>query len=313
MSVQYWRTKLEEACVGCFASQISGWNDSEGEPRALVFAQEHGAGLEAWQTRTRRGDSDSVNPGSNPGRSAMHLPDMTPYFQFPLSLEKSLFFRVLAPRRRIGDKQRRQTSRCGARTAAGSLEAVFDPSHVEHCVGSGRRQAGPNPRSRRCSCQSYGRFLESMTSSDRLGGSYRTSVQREDLFVADAIIMDHVASSSVRFAAPTCPGVDVAWDGFRELGIWTKPGSRFLCIEPWLGTASPADFDGPFVSKPGVVLIPPGETRLGHDAHHNQIGDCLKLGGSGNGIVIFARHRRFSGRFGSATGTPKTLKNRHPS
>jgi hypothetical protein len=36
----------------------------------LVFAQEHGAGLEAWQTRTRRGDSDSVNPGSNPGPPA---------------------------------------------------------------------------------------------------------------------------------------------------------------------------------------------------------------------------------------------------
>src|SRR5580692_11884445 len=67
---QYWRTKLEEACVGCFAPQISGWNDSDGEPLALVFAQEHGAGLEAWQTRTRRGDCDSVNPGSNPGRSA---------------------------------------------------------------------------------------------------------------------------------------------------------------------------------------------------------------------------------------------------
>jgi hypothetical protein len=46
--------------------------------------------------------------------------------------------------------------------------------------------------------------------------------------VADAIIMDHVASSSVRFAAPTCPGLDVAWDGFRELGIWAKPGSRLL-------------------------------------------------------------------------------------
>jgi hypothetical protein len=63
---QYWRTKLEEACVGCFASQISGWNDSDGEPLALVFAQEHGAGLEAWQTRTRRRDSDSVNTGLNP-------------------------------------------------------------------------------------------------------------------------------------------------------------------------------------------------------------------------------------------------------
>ena len=51
---QYWRTKLEEACVGCFAPQISGWNDSDGE-LALVIAQEHGAGLEASQTRTRRG------------------------------------------------------------------------------------------------------------------------------------------------------------------------------------------------------------------------------------------------------------------
>src|ERR1700730_1408349 len=55
---------------GCFAPQISGWNDSVGEPLALVFAQEHGAGLEAWQTRTRRGDSDSVNLGSNPGPPA---------------------------------------------------------------------------------------------------------------------------------------------------------------------------------------------------------------------------------------------------
>ena len=61
---QYWRTKLEEACVSCFAPQIPAWNDSDGE--ALALAQEHGAGLEAWQTRTRRGDSDSANPGSNP-------------------------------------------------------------------------------------------------------------------------------------------------------------------------------------------------------------------------------------------------------
>src|ERR1700730_16851035 len=59
-----------EAGPGSRYTQISGWNDSEGEPLALVFAQEHGAGLEAWQTRTRRGDSDSVNLGSNPGPPA---------------------------------------------------------------------------------------------------------------------------------------------------------------------------------------------------------------------------------------------------
>jgi len=52
---QYWRTKLEEACVGCFAPQISCWNDSDGVPLALVFAQEHGAGLEACRRVARRG------------------------------------------------------------------------------------------------------------------------------------------------------------------------------------------------------------------------------------------------------------------
>ena len=84
---------------------------------------------------------------------------------------------------------------------------------------------------------------------------------REDLFDADAIIMDRVESGSVRFAAPEGPGLDMAWEGFRELGLWTKPGAGFLCIEPWLGAASPVDFDGPFVEKPGIILLAPGESR----------------------------------------------------
>lgn len=83
----------------------------------------------------------------------------------------------------------------------------------------------------------------------------------ENLFAADAIIMDHVASSRVRFSAPTGPGLELSWEGFRELGIWMKPGAPFLCIEPWLGTASPIDFDGPFIEKPGIVIISPGEGR----------------------------------------------------
>ena len=37
----------------------------------------------------RIADSDSVNLGSNPGPPAIHLPDMTVYFQSPQSPEKS--------------------------------------------------------------------------------------------------------------------------------------------------------------------------------------------------------------------------------
>ncbi len=81
------------------------------------------------------------------------------------------------------------------------------------------------------------------------------------LFAADAVILDQPASGSVRYTAPGAPTVEVAWDGFRELGIWSREGGDFLCIEPWHGMASSADFDGEFRDKPGLMLIPPGERR----------------------------------------------------
>jgi len=82
------------------------------------------------------------------------------------------------------------------------------------------------------------------------------------LFEADAIILDQVASSSVRFTAPGAEAIEVSWEGFRELGIWMRPGGDFLCIEPWYGTHSPADFDGEFRDKPGLMLIPPHDKRV---------------------------------------------------
>jgi galactose mutarotase-like enzyme len=82
------------------------------------------------------------------------------------------------------------------------------------------------------------------------------------LFAHDAIIMDKPASNSVTYTAPGAPLVEVSWDdGFPELGIWSRPDADLLCIEPWHGMSSPADFDGDFHDKPGVMLIPPGEAR----------------------------------------------------
>ncbi len=84
----------------------------------------------------------------------------------------------------------------------------------------------------------------------------------ERLFEEDAIILDRPASTSVRFAADRGPSLEISWEGFRELGIWSKPGGApFLCIEPWRGFASPADFDGEFADKPGLMHIKPGERR----------------------------------------------------
>jgi galactose mutarotase-like enzyme len=82
----------------------------------------------------------------------------------------------------------------------------------------------------------------------------------ERLFDDDAIIIDALASSAVAYIG-SGPGLDITWTGFRQLGLWSKPGAPFLCIEPWRGFASPVDFDGEFSDKPGLMHIAPGATE----------------------------------------------------
>lgn len=81
------------------------------------------------------------------------------------------------------------------------------------------------------------------------------------LFATDIVILPEPASRSVRYTAPGAPAVELAWEGFHQLGIWSREGGNFLCIEPWHGMASPTDFDGAFSDKPDLMLIPPGERR----------------------------------------------------
>ncbi len=80
------------------------------------------------------------------------------------------------------------------------------------------------------------------------------------LFEQDALVFRPVMSRAVRYAAPGAPGLEVGWEGFQQLGVWTRPGAGFLCIEPWRGYASPAGFDGEFAAKPGIFLVSPGAT-----------------------------------------------------
>lgn len=84
----------------------------------------------------------------------------------------------------------------------------------------------------------------------------------EQLFEDDAVIIDQLASRSVRYAADRGPSIEMFWEGLCELGVWSKPGgAAFVCIEPWHGFASPSDFDGEFSDKPGLMHIAPGEKR----------------------------------------------------
>lgn len=81
------------------------------------------------------------------------------------------------------------------------------------------------------------------------------------LFAADAMIFDRLHSQGLRYGAPGAPQLDIAFDGMPYLGLWTKPGAPFLCIEPWFSMASPVGWQGEFAEKPGVLKLAPGASR----------------------------------------------------
>lgn len=89
---------------------------------------------------------------------------------------------------------------------------------------------------------------------------HRLALQ-DELFATDALILDQLASRAVEYGVPGRHSIRVTFPNIPHLGIWTKPGAPFICIEPWHGYASPEDFDGEFFDKPGIVLIPAGAAK----------------------------------------------------
>lgn len=84
----------------------------------------------------------------------------------------------------------------------------------------------------------------------------RTLHLADALFTDDALIWDPVHSRRVTYGASDGPQLVVEFPEAQKLGIWTKPGAHYVCIEPWHGIADPAGFTGEFRDKPGVFEVP---------------------------------------------------------
>ncbi|MES2497421.1 MAG: aldose 1-epimerase family protein [Pseudomonadota bacterium] len=82
------------------------------------------------------------------------------------------------------------------------------------------------------------------------------------LFADDALIFDALESRRLTYHGPAGAKVAVDFQDMPHLGLWTKAGAGYLCIEPWQGYSDPAGFDGPLNEKPGIVIVPPGGHRL---------------------------------------------------
>ncbi len=85
----------------------------------------------------------------------------------------------------------------------------------------------------------------------------RRLVLHDGLFEDGALVFDRLASRSLVYG----DALRVAFPHMPHLGIWTKPGAGYVCIEPWQGHASPEGFDGELADKPGMIAIMPGATE----------------------------------------------------
>jgi galactose mutarotase-like enzyme len=84
----------------------------------------------------------------------------------------------------------------------------------------------------------------------------------DSLFQDDALIFDALESRSLTYGADGGPRLRMSYPDTPYLGVWTKPGAPFICIEPWHGVADPQGFSGDFYSKPGIFVVPPGAERV---------------------------------------------------
>jgi galactose mutarotase-like enzyme len=84
----------------------------------------------------------------------------------------------------------------------------------------------------------------------------------DEMFEPGALIFTQLSSRSVTYGAAGIPFLRVDFPDMPQLGIWTKPGAPYVCIEPWSGYAAPVGFSGELGDKPGTTLLAPGQSRI---------------------------------------------------
>jgi galactose mutarotase-like enzyme len=84
----------------------------------------------------------------------------------------------------------------------------------------------------------------------------------DGLFQEDVLIFDQLKSRSVSYGGSAGPRLRIDFSDAACLGVWTKPGANFICIEPWHGITDPEGFSGDFMEKPGVQVLKAGESFL---------------------------------------------------
>lgn len=89
----------------------------------------------------------------------------------------------------------------------------------------------------------------------------------ETLFEEDALLLRQPRSRRVTLRRQDGLRISVAYDDISWLGIWSRsaPPLSYVCIEPWLGSDSPAASVSPALEdKPDLLRLPAGQVFRFH-------------------------------------------------
>ncbi len=76
-----------------------------------------------------------------------------------------------------------------------------------------------------------------------------------ELFESDALIFNTLKSNSLTIVEKENPILKVQFENFPNLGIWTKVGAPFICIEPWFGYSDTTESKGNLFEKEGIIVL----------------------------------------------------------
>ena len=87
----------------------------------------------------------------------------------------------------------------------------------------------------------------------------RELVITPDVFAEDALIFDGLKSKGATVVKTDGRNVHVDFGGAPCLGIWAKPGAKYVCIEPWYGIDDRFDAQHDFTRKERICSLEAGK------------------------------------------------------
>jgi galactose mutarotase-like enzyme len=106
-----------------------------------------------------------------------------------------------------------------------------------------------------------GNYYNGKTKEIQLARKFELS---DDLFTSDAIVIKQPPFQYIGFGKINGPKIlSLHCDTWTAVGLWTKPGAPFFCIEPWWGWADALDSSGNIKEKEGIMSLASGS----HSTH----------------------------------------------